>query len=177
VGVNASARIPTKKDISSLLGLASKKSDLQVVYIHWGTEYELTHSKAQELLAKELVSAGADLIVGHHPHVVQDVDVIDGVVVFYSLGNYIFDQYFNSDVMKGLVLVLEMNTEPIIGLVPVESIEPLSQPRVMTPDDQRSFLLELANRSDEHVRPMIERGFVPLTDLVATSTKMAIMMR
>lgn len=177
VGINASANIPTKQDIKSVLKEASDDSDLQIVYIHWGIEYDDVHNKTQKLLAHELVDAGADLIVGHHPHVVQDVDIINGVVVFYSLGNYIFDQYFSEDVKEGLVLSLDMMDEAGVYLVPVESKSPLSQPRLMAPENHAVFLRNLAKRSHPSLRINIEEGYIPLGGAVATSSKMAIMMR
>jgi len=60
---------------------------------HWGNEYATTHSVAQHALAQKMIEAGADLIVGSHPHLVQDIELADGVPVVYSLGNFIFDQY------------------------------------------------------------------------------------
>lgn len=63
-----------------------------VVILHWGTEFISTPSLTQRYAAAELVSAGADLIIGHHPHVIQPMDTICKVPVFYSLGNFVFDQ-------------------------------------------------------------------------------------
>ncbi|MBP5368331.1 MAG: CapA family protein [Bacteroidales bacterium] len=63
-----------------------------VVILHWGTEFISTPSLTQRYAAAELVSAGADLIIGHHPHVIQPMDTIGKVPVFYSLGNFVFDQ-------------------------------------------------------------------------------------
>jgi len=177
IGINAMQQIPSKRDLVSVMNRASMRSELQIVYIHWGNEYELVHSKAQELLATELVASGADLIVGHHPHVVQDVDVINGVVIFYSLGNYIFDQYFNRDVMEGLVLALDLTEDPVVSLLPVSSSNPLSQPNLMDPQRHQAFLMELADRSHPDIREPIKAGYVPLSGSVATSSKMAIMMR
>jgi poly-gamma-glutamate synthesis protein (capsule biosynthesis protein) len=177
IGINASQQIPTKHDIRSVMNEAKANSELQIVYIHWGNEYELVHSRAQTLLATELVSLGADLIVGHHPHVVQDIDIIDGVVVFYSLGNYIFDQYFEQNVMEGLVLTLDLTQEPLVSLLPVASSISLSQPTFMEPNRHKSFLEELSERSHPDIREAIAAGYVPLSTSVATSSKMAIMMR
>ncbi|MBR4214560.1 MAG: CapA family protein [Bacteroidales bacterium] len=63
-----------------------------VAILHWGTEFISTPSLSQRYSAAELVSAGADLIIGHHPHVIQPMDTIGKVPVFYSLGNFVFDQ-------------------------------------------------------------------------------------
>lgn len=75
--------------------IASEKRDgrLVIVMPHWGNEYALTHSAAQHALAQKMIRVGADLIVGSHPHMVQDIELVDGVPVVYSLGNFIFDQY------------------------------------------------------------------------------------
>ncbi|WP_025740576.1 CapA family protein [Aquimarina pacifica] len=69
-----------------------------IVYIHWGLELQSTPERWQRELAKELVDAGVDAIIGHHPHVVQTIEFIEDVPVFYSLGNYIADAYLpNTD--------------------------------------------------------------------------------
>jgi poly-gamma-glutamate synthesis protein (capsule biosynthesis protein) len=177
VGINASADIPRTQEFAATLEEASKQSAMQIVYIHWGNEYESIHSRAQELLAREMVAAGADLIVGHHPHVVQDIDVIDGVVVFYSLGNYIFDQYFSQEVQEGLVLALSLDETPVVMLVPVSSAATLSQPSLMQPQPHSQFLDSLAQRSDAQLQENIKKGVIPLGLGVATSTKVAMMVR
>lgn len=80
--------IADRKDIASALARAKKTgADFLVALPHWGTEYELRHSPSQEIMAEWLVENGADAVVGAHPHVVQDSCVMDGVPVFYSLGN------------------------------------------------------------------------------------------
>lgn len=65
----------------------SANADFTLVLPHWGNEYELTHSTQQKETARWLVGNGADMIIGTHPHVVQDCETIDGVQVAYSLGN------------------------------------------------------------------------------------------
>ncbi len=177
VGINAVVSIPPLQEFSMALSEAAKHSTMQIVYIHWGDEYDTTHNRAQELLAKELVGAGADLIIGHHPHVVQDIDMIDGVLVFYSLGNYIFDQYFSTEVQEGLVLTLSLDETPVVMLVPVSSQATLSKPSLMTPRLHSQFLESLALRSDGLLVESIKKGIIPLGLGVATSTKMAMIVR
>ncbi len=81
---------------------ADANSDCTVVYIHWGTENVDELHWAQEWQAPQLVEAGADLIVGDHPHCLQGIDYIGGVPVFYSLGNF----WFNSKTLDtGLLKV------------------------------------------------------------------------
>lgn len=68
------------------------ENDYVVVNIHWGTEYELSQTKTQESIGHALVDSGADVVFGHHPHVIEPVEVYKGKVIFYSLGNFVFDQ-------------------------------------------------------------------------------------
>lgn len=71
---------------------ARKYADVVITHIHWGTEYKTKFDRRQEQLAEVLADAGVDIIIGHHPHVLQAVDTIDHTIVFYSLGNFVFDQ-------------------------------------------------------------------------------------
>ncbi len=79
-----------------------------IVSMHWGNEYELTSSHAQRELAHKVIAAGADIIVGHHPHVVQEIELIQGKPVFYSLGNFIFDQQSFPETREGLIVSLSI---------------------------------------------------------------------
>ena len=81
---------------------AKQNSDFVIVYVHWGTENQEETDWAQDKQAPELVEAGADLIIGDHPHILQKIDVINGVPVIYSLGNF----WFNSKTVDtGMVKV------------------------------------------------------------------------
>lgn len=75
-----------------------------VVVPHWGNEYQPTANHTIRTWATQLIDAGGDLIVGSHPHVVQDFDEIHGVPVYFSLGNTVFDQYFSPETMTGLAV-------------------------------------------------------------------------
>ncbi len=65
----------------------AQKADFVIALPHWGTEYVLQHSDRQRATAEWLVNNGADIVIGSHPHVVQDRESIEGVTVVYSLGN------------------------------------------------------------------------------------------
>ncbi len=88
--------------------IAAEKRDGKtvIVYAHWGEEYRET-SEAMRSIAKIFVDAGADLILGAHPHVVYSREDIDGVPVFFSLGNFIFDQFWDERVSHGLAVEAE----------------------------------------------------------------------
>lgn len=76
-----------------LIQKLKSENNYVVVNIHWGTEYKLVQTKTQESIGHALVDSGADVVFGHHPHVTQPVEVYKGKVIFYSLGNFVFDQY------------------------------------------------------------------------------------
>ena len=81
---------------------AKENSDFVIVFLHWGTENVETIDWAQEKQAPEVVEAGADLVIGAHPHCLQQIDMVNGVPVMYSLGNF----WFNSrTVDTGMVRV------------------------------------------------------------------------
>lgn len=73
--------------LKSALYKAEEQADFTIVLPHWGEEYQLIHSEDQENTARWLIENGADLIIGTHPHVVQEIEYINGIAVAYSLGN------------------------------------------------------------------------------------------
>jgi poly-gamma-glutamate synthesis protein (capsule biosynthesis protein) len=102
---------------------SSAESDTQVVFAHWGDEYAPVRADTKEL-ARKFADAGADLVVGAHPHVVQESETHNGVPIYYSLGNFIFDQYWEESVRKGMMLEIELRDGKVISQrqIPVESI-------------------------------------------------------
>ncbi len=74
-----------------------------IVYTHWGDEYVPAPERVKTL-ARSFVENGASLVVGSHPHVVQEREDYRGVPIYYSLGNFVFDQYWNEDVRTGLLV-------------------------------------------------------------------------
>ncbi|MFT0801568.1 CapA family protein [Bacillus swezeyi] len=75
-----------------MIAEASKKADLVIVHVHWGQEYDNEPNDRQKDLAKAIADAGADIILGAHPHVLEPIEVYKDTVIFYSLGNFVFDQ-------------------------------------------------------------------------------------
>ena len=97
---------------------AKTKSDLVIVSFHWGKEYETKSNEHQQQIATSAAQAGADLIIGHHPHVIQENTTIKDVPVFYSLGNFVFDQNFSKDTETGLMLKVKIKDKKIIKIEP-----------------------------------------------------------
>lgn len=107
----------------------SGRADLVVVSFHWGEEYEERASAAQREIVHELAASGADLIVGHHPHVIQELETYSverepaadarGIWIAYSLGNFVFDQNFSEATSRGLALRVSVEKRSIVSIVPI----------------------------------------------------------
>jgi len=80
--------------------------DVLTVLPHWGTQYTSRIVPDQRTVARALVDAGADLVVGGHPHVVQGAEIHRGGLIAYSLGNYVFDMDFSQPTREGVILEL-----------------------------------------------------------------------
>ena len=90
------------------------KVDWIIVNLHWGVEMTLIPSPQQRELARQLVAAGADVILGHHPHVLQPMETIDGKPVFYSLGNFLFsDMYWKGQSSNGQRFASRLRLHPL----------------------------------------------------------------
>jgi poly-gamma-glutamate synthesis protein (capsule biosynthesis protein) len=83
-----------------------------VVFLHWGVEFQKHPTLLQRKNAYMLIDAGADAIIGHHPHVIQDEEIYRGKTIFYSLGNFIFDQK-GEDRSTGLAVYLTFDNAGI----------------------------------------------------------------
>jgi len=132
-----------------------------IVSIHWGEEYKLTNSSVQQKLAHQIIEAGVDLIIGHHPHVVQNIKKYQEKLIFYSLGNFIFDQYFSSETQEGLAVGLEIYPDKLVcRLFPLQIN--LSQPVLMKQNKASEFLIQLAKRSDDKLVDEIKGGIIKI---------------
>ena len=95
---------------------SKEECDFLAVYVHWGIEREEYPEEYQNVIAKHCVEAGADVIIGAHPHVLQGIEFIEGKPIFYSLGNYIFN---NSTPKTMLVKVLIKSDDTVeYSLIP-----------------------------------------------------------
>lgn len=92
-------------NIRIAIAVARQVSDVVIAMPHWGPEDVSTPSWSQRELAQQLVAAGADVVVGNHTHVVQAEQQINGIQVFYGLGNFVFDQW-PRDHQQGVILLV-----------------------------------------------------------------------
>ena len=89
------------ENLSEIIKKAKEKVDILIVSFHWGEEYKKIANERQVKLAKLAIDSGADLIIGHHPHVIQNIEKYKDKFIFYSLGNFVFDQNFSKETMIG----------------------------------------------------------------------------
>ena len=126
--------------IKSKIQKAKAECDIVLVNVHWGEEYTTTPNNDQRELASKMASWGADVIIGHHPHVIQPVEWIDNgngtkTLVAYSLGNFISGQNKAETIVEGMLQVTLTRDET--GTVTVEN--PGVMPLVCTSSKFRSY--------------------------------------
>ncbi|MDY0747686.1 CapA family protein [Paucibacter sp. R3-3] len=93
---------------------ARLQADIVIPYMHWGQEHSEASHARQHALARLMIRAGADAVVGAHPHIRQDVELIDGKPVIYSLGNFVFDGFSDTDNNTGSVLWMTVSAEGVV---------------------------------------------------------------
>lgn len=172
------------KKAEKIIADLSSSTDLVIVNIHWGVEYEHKFNSIQQNFAHTLIDAGADLIIGHHPHVVQGFEIYKNKPIFYSLGNFIFDQYFSPDTQEELAVAVEwnLNKEPTqpslspqkagqadkgreleISLLPMKSKG--SQPELMNSAEKERFFTKFIGWSvinEDHKKEIKEGKIITL---------------
>ncbi|MBI5037940.1 MAG: CapA family protein [Candidatus Kerfeldbacteria bacterium] len=119
--------------VSADIARAKENSDWVVVMMHSGSEYTVQPNTRQIEFAHAAIDGGADMVIGHHPHVVQSAEVYRGKYIFYSLGNFIFDQMWSMETRQGLALETTVVDDLLtqIRLIPIQ-IENYSQPHIIT---------------------------------------------
>jgi poly-gamma-glutamate capsule biosynthesis protein CapA/YwtB (metallophosphatase superfamily) len=91
------------------------KEHITIVFPHWGNEYQPA-TPSQKYLAHMFADAGADAVIGAHPHVIQEHEIVNGIPIYYSLGNFIFDQYWSDEVRTGMGVVLHVTEQGIASV-------------------------------------------------------------
>ncbi len=110
----------TSKNISHEIMNAKKKVDFLIVSTHWGKEYELSPSEFQMDENREIIDNGADLVIGTHPHVIQPTEKYKDKYIFYSLGNFVFDQRRNNTRDSNVFRVFINNESKIVKIEKID---------------------------------------------------------
>ena len=115
-----------------------------VAFLHWGDEY-VTQNIYQRAFAHNLIDNGVDVIIGAHPHVIQGIETYKGKPIFYSLGNFIFDQYWHKDTEKGYMVRMSDSVDTIrYELIPVRQFR--SVVYVATSTEQGEILSDISKQ-------------------------------
>lgn len=114
LGFDFVSRYPGRKDWD-LIKVSDSKVDILVVGAHWGEEYKANANSFQQEWAKEMIENGADIIAGHHSHLVQNDEIINGKNVYYSLGNFVFDQMWSEETKIGLAVELTFKGVDVVS--------------------------------------------------------------
>jgi poly-gamma-glutamate synthesis protein (capsule biosynthesis protein) len=140
IGIHNTYHEPDLKKLAAAMVDVRKKARYVIVNVHWGEEYKRISNKKQRDLAHWLIDNGATAVIGHHPHVVQEMEIYQGAPIFYSLGNFIFDQYFSKDTQEGLSvgLILQDGKVKSAYLFPFYGVK--SQVQLMTEERRDEFL-------------------------------------
>lgn len=104
----------TPENLQQAMSQVRKMADVVIALPHWGSEYNSIPSMLQRQQAGELIEAGADLIVGNHTHVVQAIDEMAGIPVFFGLGNFVFDQDLREQ-RQGVILLVKFQGTKYLG--------------------------------------------------------------
>lgn len=102
-----SACFDEKRIVEGLVA-ARSQADFVVFSMHAGTEYATTSDSLQRRIAHLAIDSGADIVIGHHPHVIEEREFYAGKWIYYSLGNFIFDQEWSRNTKLGLALGVEL---------------------------------------------------------------------
>lgn len=97
------------EDVRRDIEAARELADVVIPVMHWGQEYDERANRRQRALARLMIDAGADAVVGGHPHVVQDVEDYRGKPIVYSLGNFVFDGFDTPQTTMGWMLRLDLD--------------------------------------------------------------------
>ena len=167
---NYVARIEDVKNLKLEIQNSKSLCDFVVATMHAGIEYTRTPDQAQKDFAYAAIDAGADIVIGAHPHWVQTIEKYKGKYIFYSLGNFIFDQEWSQDTKEGLALKIQISKDKVqnpamagaatlddlqggrqgatirsIELIPV-IIENYSTPRPATLDEIKKILQKIGEK-------------------------------
>ena len=104
------------ENMRAAIAALREKVAVVVVSVHWGGEYQAMSNARQRDTGRAFIDAGADIVVGHHPHTIQEVEEYNGGWILYSLGNFIFDQYFSKETMEGLTAVAVVRGGEVVSV-------------------------------------------------------------
>ena len=140
----------TDDNLRAAIAAARQVSDVVIAMPHWGPEDTPNPNEYQLHFAQVAVEAGADLVVGNHTHVVQAIQQINGIDVFYGLGNFVFDQKWDLAHQQGVILLAYFEGTRYTGyeLIPTH-VDGDGTVHLAGPDEAQQVLERIANVSEK----------------------------
>jgi poly-gamma-glutamate capsule biosynthesis protein CapA/YwtB (metallophosphatase superfamily) len=131
-GDRGGVAIISPERVCTTVSRAKEMADLVVASFHFGEEYKAEPNSYQRRIAEKSIDCGADLVVGHHPHVIQPLEYYKEKPIVYSLGNFVFDQAFSEETMKGNILAVTVKDKKVasVELIPYK-LNSTFQPEVL----------------------------------------------
>jgi hypothetical protein len=141
-------------DLRSRIRAAKRDNDVVIVWPHWGVEYRARPTDGQRALARSWTRAGADLVIGNHAHWAAAMEEIDGKLVFYALGNFVFDQMWSEPTMEGVIVELTFQGTELrqVRLHPTLLIDQ-AQPNFMDPAGDGAVVIEQMQEASTGLLP------------------------
>lgn len=133
LGFNYVSKKPTDSELK-LVSESKKMVDVLIVAVHWGEEYKAEPNENQKAIADILTKNGADVVYGTHPHWIQPQGNVNGKIVYYSLGNFVFDQAWSEETKTGMVIKLQYKgTELKVNKAEKIYMREFAQPEFISP--------------------------------------------
>jgi poly-gamma-glutamate synthesis protein (capsule biosynthesis protein) len=144
-------------DVATLpqdIAAARMLADVVIPFFHWGIEYTKDPTKHQQDVARAAIDAGADMVLGSHPHWIQGIETYKGRLLIYCLGNFIFDQDWSVPTLEGCMLHLYWRGTALVGVrfVPYRIMD-RCQPNLLKLSDATDTLDRMWSGTD-----MLARG-------------------
>ncbi|HEU0025890.1 MAG TPA: CapA family protein [Ktedonobacterales bacterium] len=140
-------------DVTRLPGdiaAARERADLVIPYFHWGIEYTNDPTSYQQNVARAAIDAGADMVLGNHPHWTQGIERYKDKLIIYSMGNFVFDQDWSVPTMEGMLLHLYWRAGTLVSVrfVPTKDVS-RCQPKAMSPEEAVGVFNRMWSGTDE----------------------------
>lgn len=132
--------------------LRQDNPDIVITYMHWGWENEPLPCERQKMMARKMIDAGATVVVGSHPHILQTVEYYNGGLIVYSLGNFVFDEYDDDAGRTGWLLRLNFDRK---GLLNWDTIVSYIDPKTGFPHPKLDIKSPCGNRQRQEITSCI----------------------
>lgn len=127
----------SEENLKKGITLARKQANFIIVSLHFGDEYKTEANDRQKYFSQLAINEGANLVIGHHPHVAEPVEKYKNGWIAYSLGNFVFDQSFSEETMRGKMLKVILSGKQIRKVIPIDiKINSAFQPEIENQNEQ-----------------------------------------